>query len=304
MHVQLIGFSCITMKNMVFNSACYDFAWVVTLCWSRIECACDAEINQLAVHFQVENQPWKENGSFCFLLLCVCFRNAGLIWKVSEFASKKQNAALSARDHHTLAVAIAQRFLHGLIRFETILIIEVGAVDTNGESKRGIPFHITESTVSVLERRKGALNAKQYETHAPVGALNLPGPVLSGMTLIIEPVAAGIHGWSSHVFPTMPKLKCVVYALRKLRAALSVRGPVKPAAVGVFQERIPHGPCLSATIPTTVVEVATISGIWTVPQSSPLSSVQEIIHVGKIPKEKKNTFILTLERAVWLNDIL
>ena len=66
--------------------------------------------------------------------------------------------------------------------------------------------------------------------------------------------------------PKKPIQVCVVYALRRLREALSVKESAKAVADGVLQGRIPHGPCLSVMILTTVVEVASTSGFSIVPR--------------------------------------
>ena len=95
----------------------------------------------------------------------------------------------------------------------------------------------------------------------------LLGPVGSEMTPTIGAAYVVTLGKSNHVLLSRRSLfRCVVYALRRLREALSVKESAKAAADGVLQARIPHGPCLSVMILTTVVEVASTSGFSIVPR--------------------------------------
>ena len=96
--------------------------------------------------------------------------------------------------------------------------------------------------------------------------------------------------------------RCVAYALRKSRAALSVREIVKVAADGALRAvRIPRGHCLSVMIPTTVAEVALTSGFSIVPRWKLISSVKEIAHVIEILQE--TTFFSPTPAKACVTDI-
>ena len=188
-----------------------------------------------------------------------------LVEEVLGSALKKLNAALSVRDHRTRAVAGAT-VLHGLNHFETTPTIEVEAAATNGELKHRGPSTQTWSTVSALGRQKGAHSAKEPGARALVGPPVRPGPTASEMTPTTEVADVVTLGRSSHVLLSR-RLRCVAYALRKSRGALSVREIVKVAADGALRGiRNPRGPCLSVMIPTTVAEVALTSGFSIVPR--------------------------------------
>ena len=179
----------------------------------------------------------------------------------------KLNAALSVRDRRTRAVAGAT-VLHGLNHFETTPTIEVEAASTNGELKHRGPSTRRWSTVSVLKKQKGAHSAKEPGARALVGPPVRPGPTASEMTPTTEAADVVTLGRSSHVVLSRGSpFRCVAYALRKSRAALSVREIVKVAADGALRAvRIPRGHCLSVMIPTTVAEVALTSGFSIVPR--------------------------------------
>ena len=176
--------------------------------------------------------------------------------------------------------------LHGLNHFETTPTIEVEAASTNGELKHRGPSTRRWSTVSVLKKQKGAHSAKEPGARALVGPPVRPGPTASEMTPTTEAADVVTLGRSSHVVLSRGSpFRCVAYALRKSRAALSVREIVKVAVDGALRAGIPRGPRLSVMIPTTVAEVAFTNGFWIVPRSQFLALVQEIIHVIEILQE-------------------
>ena len=176
--------------------------------------------------------------------------------------------------------------LHGLNHFETTPTIEVEAASTNGELKHRGPSTRRWSTVSVLKKQKGAHSAKEPGARALVGPPVRPGPTASEMTPTTEAADVVTLGRSSHVVlsPGSP-FRCVAYALRKSRAALSVREIAKVAVDGALRAGIPRGPRLSVMIPTTVAEVAFTNGFSIVPRSQILVPVQEITHVIEILQE-------------------
>ena len=176
--------------------------------------------------------------------------------------------------------------LHGLNHFETTPTIELEAASTNGELKHRGPSTRRWSTVSVLKKQKGAHSAKEPGARALVGPPVRPGPTASEMTPTTEAADVVTLGRSSHVVLSRGSpFRCVAYALRKSRAALSVREIVKVAVDGALRAGIPRGPRLSVMIPTTVAEVAFTNGFWIVPRSQFLALVQEIIHVIEILQE-------------------
>ena len=157
--------------------------------------------------------------------------------------------------------------LHGLNHFETTPTIEVEAASTNGELKHRGPSTRRWSTVSVLKKQKGAHSAEEPGARALVGPPVRPGPSASEMTPTTEAADVVTLGRSSHVVLSRGSpFRCVAYALRKSRAALSVREIVKVAVDGALRAWIPRGPCLSVMIPTTVAEVALTSGFSIVPR--------------------------------------
>ena len=157
--------------------------------------------------------------------------------------------------------------LLGLNRFEMSLTIEVGAVSINGESKHMVLSTRACSIACASRRLKEARSAKKREARAPNGAQPPLGPVLSGMTPIIEVVAVVTPGRSSHaLLPNRSVSMFVVCASGKLRAALSVRESVKAAAGGVhLRLKILSGPYVSVMTPTTAVEAVNINGTWIAP---------------------------------------
>ena len=145
--------------------------------------------------------------------------------------------------------------------------IELEAATTNGELKHRGPSTRRWSTVSVLKKQKGAHSAKEPGARALVGPPVRPGPTASEMTPTTEAADVVTLGRSSHVVLSRGSpFRCVAYALRESRAALSVREIVKVAVDGALRAWIPRGPCLSVMIPTTVVEVASTSGFSIVPR--------------------------------------
>ena len=176
--------------------------------------------------------------------------------------------------------------LHGLNHFETTPTIEVEAASTNGELKHRGPSTRRWSTVSVLKKQKGAHSAKEPGARALVGPPVRPGPTASEMTPTTEAADVVTLGRSSHVVLSRGSpFRCVAYALRKSRAALSVREIVKVAVDGALRAGIPRGPRRSVMIATTVAEVAFTNGFWIVPRSQFPAPVQEIIHVIEILQE-------------------
>ena len=145
--------------------------------------------------------------------------------------------------------------------------IELEAATTNGELKHRGPSTRRWSTVSVLKKQKGAHSAKEPGARALVGPPVHPGPTAFEMTPTTEAADVVTLGRSSHVVLSRGSpFRCVAYALRESRAALSVREIVKVAVDGALRAWIPRGPCLSVMIPTTVVEVASTSGFSIVPR--------------------------------------
>ena len=176
--------------------------------------------------------------------------------------------------------------LHGLNHFETTPTIELEAATTNGELKHRGRSTRRWSTVSALGRQKGAHSAKEPGIRALVGPPVRPGPTASEMTPTTEAADVVTLGRSSHVVLSRGSpFRCVAYALRKSRAALSVKEIVKVAVDGVLQAWIPRGPRLSMMIPTTVAEVAFTNGFSIVPRSQFLAPVQEITHVIEFLQE-------------------
>ena len=176
--------------------------------------------------------------------------------------------------------------LHGLNHFETTPTIEVEAATTNGELKHRGPSTRRWNTVSVLKKQKGAHSAKEPGARALVGPPVRPGPTASEMTPTTEAADVVTLGRSSHVVLSRGSpFRCVAYALRKSRAALSVREIAKVAVDGALRAGIPRGPRLSVMIPTTVAEVAFTNGFSIVPRSQILVPVQEITHVIEILQE-------------------
>ena len=191
--------------------------------------------------------------------------------------------ALSIREYHNLAVVtVAEQTRHGLQSFEIILVVEVDATHTNGESKQEMEFQTLQSIASAFGRVKGAMRAKEHETRAPVGAARRTGLTVSMMLPENPMVAAVIHGGSSQKTTRVPRraLKFAASVSGRHQVKLSVRVPEKAAAVGLFQARIPHGPCPSMIIPTTM-DIACINGIWIALHFHLLFSVQHKAHVQK-----------------------
>ena len=180
----------------------------------------------------------------------------------SGFASKKLNAARSARAHRTLVVdGVPDR--GGPIHFEMTPTTEREAATTSGESR-----HKGESTqgcsiVFVFERRKGARSAKEDEVRVPVGVQAHLGQDISVTTLITGVAAVSTLGRSSHdALPGRERSRCAACASRKQKEALSVREIAKAAADGVHQElRILPGPYHSVMTPIIAGEVVPIVGI-------------------------------------------
>ena len=192
--------------------------------------------------------------------------------------------------------------LHGLNHFETTPTIEVEAASTNGELKHRGPSTRRWSTVSVLKKQKGAHSAKEPGARALVGPPVRPGPTASEMTPTTEAADVVTLGRSSHVVLSRGSpFRCVAYALRKSRAALSVREIVKVAVDGALRAWIPRGPRLSVMIPTTVAEVAFTNGFWIVPRSQILVPVQEITHVIEILQE--TSFFSSTPAKAFVTDI-
>ena len=109
-------------------------------------------------------------------------------------------------------------------------------------------------------------------------------------------------GRSSHVLLSRGSpFRCVAYALRKSREALSVREIVKVAVDGALRAWTPRGPRLSVMIPTTVAEVAFTNGFSIVPRSQFLAPVQEITHVIEILQE--TTFFSSTPAKACVTDI-
>ena len=132
----------------------------------------------------------------------------------------------------------------------------------------------------------------EHEARAPVRAASRAGLSLSMIIPMQAQVTVVIHGWFSHVpTPTRRALNCAASASRKLLAALSVKGPLKAAAVGLLPAGVPHGPWISMTIPTTE-EVTPITGIWIVHQFHLLFSVQQIAHVKKYSNRSQRMLLL------------
>lgn len=122
------------------------------------------------------------------------------------------------------------------------------------------------------------------------------------MTPTTEAADVDTLGRSSHVLLSRGSpFRCVAYALRKSRAALSAREIVKVAVDGALRAGIPCGPRLSVMTPTTVAEVAFTNGFSIVPRSQFLVPVQEIAHVIEILHE--TTFFASTPAKACVIDI-
>ena len=164
---------------------------------------------------------------------------------------------------------------------------EVEAATTNGELKHRGPSTRRWITVSALGGTEGSSQCQGLRssctgwTRRPVR----PGPVASEMTPTTGAANVVTPGRSSHVLlsSTSP-FRCVLYALGRLRAALSSRESVKAAGDRALQARL-----------ATVVSIIT-ERHWFLDCTSMIaaifSSVQEIAHVTEIIQE---TCSFTLE---------
>ena len=205
----------------------------------------------------------------------------------SGFASKKLNAARSARGHRTLAVDGVPTQL-GPRHFEMTPTTEAEAATTNGELRHRALSTQVLIFVFASGKLKEAHSAKEYEVRVPAGAFTRLGQVFSVTTLITGAAAVSILGRSSHdTLPTRQGSRSAACASRKQKEALSVREIAKAAVDGAVLG-IPPGPHLSVMTPTTVGEGVSIAGSWTVCQKQLPNLVHRTVHAGSSNNNNNN----------------